>query len=260
MTCWTLRLTTHTARQRARPTATLRVLVDGPSEPAWNMAVDGALLAAAPTPTLRLYSWRPHAVSLGYFQALADFEDLPADTPLVRRTTGGGAIYHADELTYSLALDANRLPADLATSYALVHDALVRALAAVGVTCSRALEGRVSARPQDRWCFAHPVQGDLMTDRGKLCGSAQRRERGRVLHHGSLVLERPALTPFVAAIADQVEPTAKVRRGLHQAVTTELAAALSLQPCQGQLDDDERKLAARLERDVFGAQRHIARR
>ena len=224
------------------------------------MAVDGALLAAAQTPTLRLYSWRPHAVSLGYFQSISDFEDLPEDTPLVRRTTGGGAIFHGDELTYSLALQADRLPSDLAASYVLVHDALVRALTAVGVTCVRAREGRVSARPQDRWCFAHPVQGDLMTDRGKLCGSAQRRERGRVLHHGSLVVRRPSQTPFVAAIADQVEPTAKVRRGLHRAVTDELAAALSMRPCQGQLDDHERNLAARLERDVFGADSHIARR
>ena len=70
------------------------------------MAVDGALLALAEGPTLRLYGWRPHAVSLGYFQSLADFEQLPSDTPLVRRSTGGGAIHHGDELTYSLALGA----------------------------------------------------------------------------------------------------------------------------------------------------------
>lgn len=224
------------------------------------MAVDGALLAAAQTPTLRLYSWRPHAVSLGYFQALADFDDLPKGTALVRRATGGGAIFHGDELTYSLALDADNLPADLAAGYALVHDALMRALATVGVRCTRALEGRISARPEDRWCFAHPVQGDLMTDRGKLCGSAQRRRNGRVLHHGSLVINRPPQTPFVAAFADQVEPTAEVRRGLHGAVAAEVAAALSLHPCQGKLNDSERELAARLEDDVFGAERHIARR
>ncbi|MEC8252094.1 MAG: hypothetical protein VX044_02695 [Planctomycetota bacterium] len=224
------------------------------------MAVDGALLAAATAPTLRLYAWRPHAVSLGYFQALSDFDDLPPGTSVVRRTTGGGAIFHGDELTYSLALDAAALPKELAASYALVHDAIVSALASLGVSCQRAREGSMSARPEDRWCFAHPVQGDLLTDRGKLCGSAQRRERGRVLHHGSLVIERPAATPFVAAIADQVPPTARLRRGLHEAVTREIAAALEMEPCHGKLDEHESQLAERLEREVFGAKDHIARR
>ena len=78
------------------------------------MAVDSALLATATAPTLRLYAWQPHAVSLGYFQALSDFGDLPPGTPVVRRTTGGGAIFHGDELTYSLALDAIALPSGLA--------------------------------------------------------------------------------------------------------------------------------------------------
>jgi lipoate-protein ligase A len=224
------------------------------------MAIDGALLAAADAPTLRLYGWQPHAVSLGYFQAIADFDDLPAETSVVRRATGGGAIYHGDELTYSLALDAAALPKELAASYALLHDAIVRALSSMGVRCHRALDGRMSARPEDRWCFAHPVQGDLMTDRGKLCGSAQRRERGRVLHHGSLVIQRPELTPFVAAIADQVSPTAELRRGLHEAITREIAASLSMQPCHGELDERESRLAADLEREVFGSEDHIARR
>ena len=99
-----------------------------------------------------------------------------------------------------------------------------------------------------------------MTDRGKLCGSAQRRERGRVLHHGSLVIERPAATPFVAAIADQVPPTALLRRGLHEAVTREIAAALAMEPWHGKLDERESQLAEQLEREVFGAEDHIARR
>jgi|GEM_PF-5035202 len=224
------------------------------------MAVDGALLAAAQTPTLRLYGWAPHAVSMGYFQSIADFADLPGGVPLVRRTTGGGAIYHGDELTYSLATDAAMLPRDLAEGYALLHGALVRALAGVGVRCHRATEGRMSARPQDRWCFAHPVMGDLVTERGKLCGSAQRRERGRVLHHGSLVIERPELTPFVAAIADQTTPTAIVRKGLHEAVIREIAAALALRPYHGAISGAERDLAQQLQRDVFSNKRHIARR
>ena len=109
----------------------LRVLVDAPAEAAWNMAVDGALLELAEGPTLRIYGWQPHAVSLGYFQKIADFADLPKGTSIVRRTTGGGAIHHGDELTFSLALPASLLPSDIAESYAVLHDAIVRALAAI---------------------------------------------------------------------------------------------------------------------------------
>ncbi|MGC6488856.1 MAG: lipoate--protein ligase family protein [Planctomycetota bacterium] len=224
------------------------------------MAVDAALLEVAEVPTLRLYGWRPHAVSLGYFQSLAAFADVPDTTPVVRRSTGGGAIFHGDELTFSLALDGGLLPADVAASYTHLHDAVARALAALGVTCWRATTGRMSARPSDRWCFEHPVQGDLLTDAGKLCGSAQRRERGRVLHHGSLVLRRPTPTPFVAAVEDQVEPTATVRRGLRAALVSELAAALSLQPSHGALEPAEDARARALERDVYGAAGHTARR
>jgi len=231
------------------------VLVDEPGDPAWNMSVDGALLGLAEAPTLRLYGWSPHAVSLGYFQKVADFDDLPQGTALVRRTTGGGAIHHGDELTFSLAIDAELLPRQIADSYALLHDALVRVLDGIGVRCHRATEGNLSARPQDRWCFAHPVQGDLLTERGKLCGSAQRRvpgARARVLHHGSLVLRRPQLTPFVAAVEDQVEPTDEVRRGLLESIPREVAKLFSLEPTPSQLDEAERTMAAQLQRDVFG--------
>ena len=111
----------------------LRLLEDGALPPALNMAVDEALLYGAKTPTLRLYGWRPHAVSLGYFQQRADFDDLPPQTVVTRRLTGGGAIDHGDELTYSLALDAELLPVDIDASYVLLHDAVVAALTAAGV-------------------------------------------------------------------------------------------------------------------------------
>lgn len=227
------------------------------------MAVDGALLALAEAPTLRLYGWSPHAVSLGYFQRVAAFADLPSETPMVRRTTGGGAIHHGDELTFSLALDAALLPRDIASSYVLLHDALVRALASIGVQCLRATEGNLSARPEDRWCFAHPVQGDLLVDGRKLCGSAQRRipgARPRVLHHGSLVLKAPAHTPFVAAVADQVEPTDQVRRGIRERILEEVAKVLHLDPSPSQLDERELAMATKLRRDVFANPSHTQKR
>lgn len=244
------------------------MLIDEPGDAAQNMAVDGALLEAAKTPTLRIYGWRPDAVSLGYFQSIAEFDDLPEDTVIVRRSTGGGAIHHGDELTFSLTLDASYLPGDIAQSYVALHDAIVRALASVDVTCQRASGGtQPAARPSDRWCFRTPVDGDLVTDQGKLLGSAQRRTQAgngnrhaRILHHGSLVLQRPRHTPFVAAVADQVPVTRELRQELHSALTSELAKVLGLSARHGHYTLAESALAARLRSEQFGTAAYLHRR
>lgn len=228
------------------------------------MAVDGALLALGEAPTLRIYGWQPHAVSLGYFQRIADFGDLPAETPIVRRSTGGGAIHHGDEITFSLALSAALLPTDIATSYELLHDGIIRALARIGVTSERATIGKAAAaRPDSRWCFADPVRNDLITTTGKLLGSAQRRTNAaapRVLHHGSLVLQRPSLTPFVAAVADQIEITEAVYASLREALIDELAKVLNLQPRQGQRSAAEDAMAMQLRDQQFGNAEFLRRR
>jgi lipoate-protein ligase A len=230
----------------------LRLIVDAPAAAAWNMAVDEALLELAAKPTLRLYGWSPHAVSLGWFQRAADFADLPAGTPVVRRLTGGGAIHHGDELTFSLVVAADMLPRDVAASYARIHDAALRALAECGVTARRLTTGAgPGARPAARWCFAEPGRDDVVTAAGKLLGSAQRRVQRpspRVLHHGSLVLRRPSLTPFAAAVADT--PGADVAR-LPAAFVRHVSLALDLEPVAGGLTDAERALAVHLR-----AQRH----
>jgi lipoate-protein ligase A len=228
------------------------------------MAIDEALLELADLPTLRLYGWAPHAVSLGWFQKLADFGDVPADTPIVRRLTGGGAIHHGDELTFALAIAAERLPADLPASYALVHDAAIAALAAVGVIAERLREGHSpSARPSAKWCFAEPGEGDLVTPRGKLLGSAQRRIRvpaPRVLHHGSLVLRRPSLTPFVAAVDDAAATDAALRDRLADEFVARLAVSLGMEPFVGELTAAETAMATQLERDKYGDPSFTARR
>jgi len=229
------RRTARTGTEPLGPLATvsvLHVLDTGPGEPEANMALDESLLLNCSAPVLRFYGWAPHAVSLGRFQQLAEFDDVAAETPVVRRMTGGGAIHHADELTYALALDANCFPSDLATSYALVHDVFVEALHQSGVRCHRLREGKqAGARPIRRWCFAEPGAGDLVDDAGrKLLGSAQRRIRHpaeRVLQHGSLPLQPAALTPFTAAVGHQADP-ATVVAALQQAVATGLARALGM--------------------------------
>ncbi len=227
----------------------LRVILDGAGEAAWNMAVDEALLLAGDRATLRLYGWAPHAVSLGWFQSARDFADLPPATPIVRRLTGGGAIHHGDEVTFALACDADVLPGDVAAGYRVLHDAAVVALRALGVPCARLETGTApNARPEARWCFAAPGRDDVVTSRGKLLGSAQRRlarPRPRILHHGSIVLRRPPLTPFVAASADAVGDDPRFADRLRHELTARIAAALDLGPMVGALRADEHALADR---------------
>lgn len=210
----------------------LLVLDTGPGEPSRNMAFDEALLHGGSGPVLRFYGWLPQAVSLGRFQQEAQFADVAMHTPIVRRPTGGGAIHHAHELTYALVVDAGTLPADLADSYALVHDAFVAALAHHGVRCHRKRDGRqAGARPIERWCFAEPGAGDLVDNEGrKLLGSAQRRirlPRERVLQHGSLVLHPAPHTPFTAAVCHQADPGA-ILGPLQDAIAQRLARTLGL--------------------------------
>jgi lipoate-protein ligase A len=231
-----------------RETVHLRVIRDEPGPAAWNMGADEALLVHAEPPTLRLYGWRPHAVSLGWFQRFADFADVPATVPIVRRPTGGGAIWHGDELTFALAIDAALLPRDVAAGYRVVHDAAVQALATVGVACERSTAGMPpAARPDGRWCFREAGRDDVVTGHGKLLGSAQRRlttDRPRLLHHGSLVLERPTATPFVAAVADTAPVTPALRATLADALVANVAAALGLTPVAGDYTPGERQATA----------------
>lgn len=237
----------------------LRLLIDQPADAAWNMAVDEALLQLGEVPTLRLYGWSPHAVSLGYFQRAGDFRDLPPDTTIVRRLTGGGAIHHGDEVTFSLTLDTEILPAIVETSYRLVHTALIAACLDRGIACELATEGelqrpRPRPRPAERWCFAVPGCSDIRTNRGKLFGSAQRRvtrPRSRVLHHGSLVLRRPQLTPFVAAADDALRIDEHAIAQLHDAIASRLAAALGLTLMPGSLTADELNRANQLKTERY---------
>ena len=186
-----------------------RLIDSGPGEPAHNMAVDRALLASADSrPVLRLYGWSPAALSLGYFQPVEPFVALAreAGLVLVRRPTGGGAIHHDQELTFGIVATPGRdgYPAAVIEAYEWVHAVLVDALARVGVTVHlRGGDAPLSVRPRTAGlCFADITALDLVDiDGRKLVGSAQRRTGGRVLHHGSIPLEVPALTPGSSSVA-----------------------------------------------------------
>ncbi len=174
-----------------------------PARGAWNMAVDEAVLESAGRgesfPTLRLYAWVPPCLSLGYAQPLTDV-DLPRlrarGWDLVRRPTGGRAVLHTDELTYSVIgpLEEPRLAGGVLDSYRRLAQALVAALRDLGLPTD--IEGepfdklRVTGagRNLNPVCFEVPSTYEITVSGKKLLGSAQSRRKDGILQHGSLPL------------------------------------------------------------------------
>lgn len=176
----------------------LRFIIDEPLSGAVNMARDDALLefighGKSPS-TLRLYGWQEPTISLGYFQRIAEAEKLDGGLerlPVVRRPTGGGAILHDLELTYSLTapLDHPLVAAGTHRLYALAHDAIIMALEQIGARAMRSGVTDDSGPTRGPFfCFARRHALDLVIGADKIAGSAQRRTRWAVLQHGSIVL------------------------------------------------------------------------
>ena len=176
----------------------LRLLIDPPREGVSNMALDEAVLeyvsSGRGAPTLRLYRWSEPTISLGYFQPFAEYEALasPAgELSVVRRLTGGGAILHDWELTYSLALPVGHRLLERSTTalYGTMHEVIRRALARFDVKARRRGECvEDSFRRGPFFCFSRQHCEDLVVGEKKLVGSAQRRTRTGVLQHGSIIL------------------------------------------------------------------------
>ncbi|MBX6377246.1 MAG: lipoate--protein ligase family protein [Clostridia bacterium] len=160
------------------------------------MGVDEAVLdavaAGATPPTLRLYGWRLPTLSLGCFQPLARHVDLTAcrasGVAVVRRPTGGRAVLHDGDLTYSVVLPAGLLPAGVQASYRVVSGGLVAGLRRLGADVDWA-SGRVRRQGGSPACFEAAVTGEVEAGGRKLVGSAQVRRPGAVLQHGSIPLD-----------------------------------------------------------------------
>lgn len=180
------------------PSRFWRFLDTGPGDAAWNMAVDEAVFHACRRkrvpPTVRVYAWRPPAVSLGYAQRLHEELD-PArcrryGIDVVRRHTGGRAVLHDQELTYSFIAPEGhpQVGANGYDHYRLASLALLDALAAVGIEAELVPTREAMTDGAGGVCFTHAARYEVVVRGRKIVGSAQRRAGGMVLQHGSLLL------------------------------------------------------------------------
>ena len=231
----------------------IRLLPFAGADGATNMAADEAMLESAVRggASLRFYTWTEPTLSLGYFQPA---EDRAADPNLsrlawVRRSTGGAAIVHDRELTYALALPPGREWVSAEHWICRFHHILQRVLKARGVESHAVVCGE-EQKLGPVVCFLHQTPGDLLIGGSKVAGSAQRKMRGALLQHGSILLHRSEFVPHLAGIND--------RLGAPQFTPEELAGLLAaalaedtgwaVVPRAWTAEEDERTAAIRAEK------------
>ena len=206
---------------------------------AFNMAVDSAIALAVGAgrqpATLRLYGWEPFCLSLGYGQRAreADTEALRRrGWDLLRRPTGGKAILHGDELTYSLCLplDHPLASGDIIESYRRLSVGLLRALENLGLpaTANPVHDGALN-QPAGPVCFVQPSHYEILVAGRKLIGSAQLRQKGVMLQHGTIPISGDiGRICDVLSFASAAERAEQQQRARQRALT--LAQALGREP------------------------------
>ncbi len=183
----------------------IRLLPFASADGATNMAADEAMLETAAThgvASLRFYTWTEPTLTLGYFQASQERERLSlAPLRWLRRSTGGAGIVHHHEVTYSFALPAGeRWKSEnswICRFHYLVRDVLAdQGLPSQVVVCGE------EQKLGETLCFLHQTPGDLVVAGSKVAGSAQRKLRGALLQHGSVLLRRSEYAPHLPGIND----------------------------------------------------------
>ena len=208
-----------------------------PRSAATNMAIDEALFLTADCPSIRFYSWDHAALSFGYFGKFDDVARYAPNYELVRRWTGGGIVFHGQDLTYCLIIPKND-PAFGRSSnsiYEIIHRALCDVLIARGqraelaavaavydrrINLSEFIQRPEIARKQtnttvadrryDSHCFANPVRADVLVDGRKVAGAAQRRTRQGLLQQGSIQCDGQT-QDLPAELARKLSPQSEIR-------------------------------------------------
>lgn len=250
----------HPSSGSSAPLEVGRLLISPPGDGAMNMAIDDALLASAVPdsgPTLRFYRWSEPTLSLGYFQSISSRTEHASShgLKLVRRASGGGAIVHDHELTYSLVLPLLDRSSRAAGEgiYAAVHNAFIDCLAGFGVSAQRFGDtGRPAKSDSPFLCFRRRNNEDLVIAGYKVLGSAQRRGPAGLLQHGSLLLASSAAAPELPGIAELTSRLIDVD-SLQEQLTAKLAAVCGVHWISGKLSAGELSSAKLVLAEKFSA-------
>ena len=203
-----------------------RLIHDPPLRGEINMQRDLQILeevaSAKAPPALRLYSWSPPALSIGRFQKAEEVADLEAcrrqGVDIVRRPTGGRAILHDRELTYSLTIPDERsyIPAGVIPSYRFISRALLDAFVLLGIEAELSPESKRGAGVAPGSCFDSPSAYELQIGGKKVVGSAQMRRDGVLLQHGSILLKlQPRLYSLLLRLPPVIRPHRKQQPACH---------------------------------------------
>ncbi|MBY0588071.1 lipoate--protein ligase family protein [bacterium] len=229
-----------------------RLFRDVPAYGAWNMAVDeatleSALLQPAGGPTLRWYQWSTPTLSMGYFQSARDVPESLTSLPRVRRLTGGGAILHDCELTYSLVFPAKSWPRDnFLDLVSDIHDEIRQALDGLAFVGKQPQE----AMAEPFLCFERRSPLDLVRPEGKVVGSAQRKRSGALLQHGSILLSASRSAPHL--VGWNAEPCDEIIENIITQVSAGLSKRWSLELAALPRSEEELALAKQLAEEKYG--------
>jgi len=274
------------------PPATWRLLVTPPLDGATNMAIDEAMLQTLAdgngVPTIRFFQWKPACLTLGYNQHWAEIDTATLTGrgyTWTRRPTGGKAILHTDEATYSMIIpqDDPRIQGGVVESYRILSLGLLRGLHNLGIRAEQAsreeaTEKRQAASGGGPVCFDTPSVYEITVNGKKLIGSAQLRRRKIVLQHGTLPLvgnlnriidvldfppaERAAQHALLPSRATTVEQVLGQVVSFEQAITAlkaGLAEQLNLTLAEMPLTDQEQQLAQHLRAEQYANEAWLKR-
>lgn len=186
-----------TTMQKVEAKRTWRLILDPPARGSWNMAVDDALIESAQQPgfipTLRLYSWDPACLSLGHAQSVEEVDQALLKIygwDLVRRPTGGRAILHTDELTYSITANADDplMTGGILESYQRISQVFILFLRRYSLSPMSKDQPDQKNKNPDPVCFEVPSNYEITIAGKKIIGSAQARRKNAVLQHGAIPL------------------------------------------------------------------------
>ena len=272
-----------------------RYIVTEAMSPAMNMAVDEAILQlhaeGKVPPTVRFYTWNPATLSIGYFQKAAkeiNLEEVERrGLGFVRRATGGRAVLHDQELTYSVIVseDHPRMPSSVTEAYKVISMGLLHGFQNLGlqaemVSLASEEEKEKYSSPGSSACFDSPSWYELVVEGKKVAGSAQTRQKGVILQHGSILLDMDvellfSLLNFSSERVKQrmmdsfrqkavtINEVSSRPIGLQEAIDAfgrGFASGLDVELVPSELTDEEKQLAEELAQTRYATQEWNLRR